>query len=374
MITNIYSKSYIQSSASAEAQSKVILFERLLPILSRATSGAESSVGLDVFSLYLAATMDFISAYIFGVASSSNFLDDRAVRDHVLALYRCRGENTFFRQELPGVNAFCKKLGIHLCPKRADAANKALEAWNKSHCDKAMRHLESTGGDLSGTADDPVVLKAVLAGIEKEEKNHGQQSLLYPTALLHRDISVASEVFDHILAGQETAGLAMTYLTWHMSQDQDLQRRLRDELLSIEPNLRLRDDGARSLPDPKELDALPLLHAIMMETLRLNAPIGGPEPRRTPFPQCHIGPYAVPGGVRIAALAHTLHRDESVFPDCEKWDPTRWLLPEGDEKTGRLRNRQFWAFGSGGRMCIGSNFAVKGESDIHNTLKIFVHH
>ena len=364
MITNLYSKSYIQSSASAEAQSKVILFDRFLPILSQSTTGPEASSGLDVFSFYLASTMDFISAYIFGIASSSNFLQDKAVRDHVLALYRCRGENTFFRQELPGLNAFCKRLGIHLCPKRADQANRELEAWNKSHCDKAIRHLESTKSDLTGTADEPIVLKAVLAGIEKEAKSHGKQSLLYPTALLHRDISVASEVFDHILAGQETAGLAMTYLTWHMSQDQALQGRLREELLSIEPNLKLSDDGVQSLPDPKELDALRLLHAIMMETLRLNAPIGGPEPRRTPYPQCQIGPYTVPGGARIAALAHTLHRDEYVFPDSEKWDPNRWLSSEADEEERKLRNRQFWAFGSGGRMCIGSNFAVKGEDAI----------
>jgi cytochrome P450 len=165
---------------------------------------------------------------------------------------------------------------------------------------------------------------------------------------------------DHVLAGQETAGVALTYLSWRLSQSLELQIKLRRELLSLEPNMKMTGEGLSSLPDLKLLDGLPILHAVVMETLRLHAPIQGPQPRQTPYPASQIGPYHVPGGVRVAASAYTLHRDSRVFHEPERWDHARWLdtTASGDEK--RERHRQFWAFGSGGRMCIGSNFAVQG--------------
>jgi cytochrome P450 len=128
--------------------------------------------------------------------------------------------------------------------------------------------------------------------------------------------------------------------------------------------MKLGDDGTASTPDPKQLDGLPILHAVVMETLRLHAPIPGPQPRQSPFPSSQIGAYQVPGGVRVAALAYTLHRDEHAFPEPEKWDHTRWLATEASDEERRERNRQFWAFGSGGRMCIGSNFAVHGKCSL----------
>jgi cytochrome P450 len=153
----------------------------------------------------------------------------------------------------------------------------------------------------------------------------------------------------------------MTYLTWHLSKDLPLQRKLQTELLSLQPTLRVADGNEGAIPDPKALDALPTLHAVLMETLRLHAALPGPLPRQTPYPYCQIGPYRLPGGVRIAALAHTLHRNENVFPEPERFDPTRWLGHDIDEETRKERNRHFSAFSSGGRMCIGSNFAMQRE-------------
>ncbi|EGS19760.1 cytochrome P450 monooxygenase-like protein [Thermochaetoides thermophila DSM 1495] len=116
-----------------------------------------------------------------------------------------------------------------------------------------------------------------------------------------------------------------------------------------------------SFPDPKQLDTLPFLDAVVTETLRLHAPLPGAQPRQTPDSGCRIGQYALPGGVRVAAMPYMLHRNETIFPEPEKWDPERWLAPvrgPDDEEQRRQMNRHFWAFSSGGRMCIGSNFAL----------------
>lgn len=331
-----------------------------MPIIKASATNSNRTLGLDVHSMFLATTMDFISAYIFGIENSTNFLDDERYREHWLDLYKSRNDYGIFDQELPLVTSVCRSLGIPFCPKWVDSANRELGDWCKRLCASTLRSISSRSRAKENPANEPVVMNSLLFGLQKEEVARGKESPLYDTAIKHHELSVTSELFDHVLAGQETAGVTLTYLTWRLSQSVDLQQKLRSELLSLSPSMRLADDGTAAIPDPKQLDGLPILHAVVMETLRLHAPIPGPQPRQSPLPSSQIGGYHVPGGVRVAALGYTLHRNERVFPQPERWDHTRWLAAEASEEEMRERNRQFWAFGSGGRMCIGSNFAMQG--------------
>ncbi|KAK4164550.1 hypothetical protein QBC43DRAFT_210754 [Cladorrhinum sp. PSN259] len=359
LISNVYSKSYIQSSTAASLQTRAIISGRLLPIIEESTAETQVPHGIDIYSVFMAATMDFIAAYIFGLRGGTDFLRDKGYRDHFLELYKIRHGYGFFDQELPRFTNLCRKIGIPFCPGFVDLANKELGEWCQRLCNNMLGLFDAGFRPTGGSEDDPVVFAALVNGLEKEKATKGRASLLYPTALSNFTLSVASELFDHVLAGQETAGLALTYLSWRLSQSLELQAALRAELVGLTPNMRRNTDGTVSLPEAKQLDNLLLLHAVIMETLRLHAPIPGPQPRETPHFGCKLGPYVVPGGVRVAALAYTLHRDETVFPNPEEWDHTRWLPSFASEEERKLRNRQFWAFGSGGRMCIGSNFAMQ---------------
>jgi cytochrome P450 len=361
LISHVYSKSYIQSSAAAAAQSQAILYDRFLPILKDSGAEGHAAHGIDIYSVFMAATMDFIASYIFGLDNGSDFLGDKAYREHFLELYKARNDYGYYDQELSQLTKLCRSLGIPLCPKWADSANKELGQWCLQLCAKMGQFLDPECQPHTSPVNQPIVWNTLVGGLQKEEAKNGSSSVLYPTALSNFKLSVASELFDHVLAGQETAGLTLTYLSWRLSQSLELQGQLRAELLGLSPNMQLPEGGTAAMPDPKQLDSLPLLHAVLMETLRLHAPIPGAQPRQTPARGCRIGPYAVPGGVRIAALAHTLHRDEAVFPEPEKWDHTRWLSSCANGDDMKQRNRQFWAFSSGGRMCIGSNFAMHGE-------------
>ncbi|ATY65919.1 cytochrome P450 monooxygenase [Cordyceps militaris] len=347
IISNVYSKSYIVNSEAAKAQSRVILLKRLLPLLN-SEAARNHREGTEVQSLFMATTMDLISAYIFGLRHSTNFLQDKAYRDHWLGLYLSRHHHHFWPQELPSITAFLQRLGIRLYPSFVDRANDELRAWNQSLCEKAG-HSYSNAAEDADPANTPVVFAAMQQGIRKEEKSAGDASILYSTAILKRDASVASEILDQVLAGHETAGIVLTYAAWHLSKSPTLQEQLRQELLP------LLSRNAANLPDVKQLDDLPLLDSIVMETLRQHAPIPGPQPRHTPSSGCHIEGFFIPGGVRIASLAHTLHRNEDVFCNPETWDPRRWLQSGNRD----AMKRHFWAFGSGGRMCIGSNFALQ---------------
>ncbi len=102
---------------------------------------------------------------------------------------------------------------------------------------------------------------------------------------------------------------------------------------------------------------LPYLNAVLRESLRLYAPLPTFVPRSSPVDTVIDG-YEIPAGTVVGMSPFCLHRDEAVFPSPLSFEPDRWLtpsgalIPESDPK-----NRYFWAFASGARMCIGMHLA-----------------
>lgn len=344
MIANIYSKSFIQSSPDMRELSHEILFSRLLPIIE---SSAVETTSLDVFDLNLASSMDFMNAWIFGLGNGSDFLRDVKTRQHFLNLYTSRKPYVFWPAELPWLLSFLGRFKHMLTPRWIDAANDALENWCFQMCNAAKSSSVSDSVTRKTPSTTPVVY------------NQLSQSLLSSSAsALEHQTAIASEVLDQGGAGHETSGIALTYYMHEMSQRPALQSALRTECLTLSPPLHYPSSSTPSHPSPRALDALPLLHATMMETLRLHAPIPGPQPRVTPStPTSLANSPPLPGGVRVSANAHSLHRNPEVFPNPQEWRPERWL--EGSKSNRDEMMRWFWAFGSGGRMCIGSNFAMQ---------------
>ena len=207
----------------------------------------------------------------------------------------------------------------------------------------------------------PVVYRQLRRSLGKSSRSPQKNQLI-----------VASEMLDHLIAGHETSGITLTYFMWRMSQRPDLQKRLREELLNLSPQLFCpiaprngEKQGNIRIPSFKAIDSLPLLDATLRETLRLHTAAPGPQPRVTPFshtPTSINGYGNIPGGVKVSSSAYTLHRNLEVYPNPTEWLPERWLEPE----PGKIENMRklFWAFGSGGRMCIGNNFALQGNTVI----------
>jgi cytochrome P450 len=166
------------------------------------------------------------------------------------------------------------------------------------------------------------------------------------------NMDIASECADHLLAGIDTTSDSLMFVIWALSlpKNEACQSKLRDEVSRISVN-------EQGLPEPKDLMRLPYLNAVMRESLRLYAPLPSFEPRTCPTDQVVDG-YDIPAGTIVGMSPWCLHRDPSVYPEPLTFKPERWLsddgtlLPESDDK-----NRFFWAFSSGGRMCIGMHLA-----------------
>ena len=330
ILSHIYSKSYLQSSPELRTISEVMIFDRLFPVLR---SAAQNDTPLNVLELSQALGMDFTSAYLFGLTNGTNFVEDVETRRRWLSLY-----STFKIQSTK------------------DRALGEIEQWCLSMCEAAETFTSSkVSGESPSTA--PVVYEQLAMGLD-------ESSLSQP-----KNVVIASEMLDHLIAGHETSGITITYLMYELSRRPELQSRLCAELCNLFPTTvcSTRSAAARDTKDgisdrmatPRSIDALPLIDAVLQETLRLYAAAPAPQPRVTPFPPTTIEGYTnIPGGVKVSSSAYTLHRNAEVFPEPEKWIPERWL--EADAGKRKEMRRWFWAFGSGGRMCIGSNFAMQG--------------
>ncbi|KAJ4295221.1 hypothetical protein N0V90_007232 [Kalmusia sp. IMI 367209] len=328
MLSNIYSKSVITASPALLAQMSVILYDRFLPRLASTSSNEEPSV-LNIYALLSGTTMDIVTGYVFGLKSSSNLIGNPKQLSWFLDLYNSRRSFNFWPQELPALTRFLEKsFGYQLVPSFVGEANKAIEDWTKAMCDSAASVMAQGVGDV---ADTPVVYEQLSAALSKEAKKAGKDETdLGPQA--------ASEVLDHLAAGFDTSGITLTYVIHELCRHPQLQARLQRELRALSPPILA--TSSPNLPDGKAVDALPLLHAVIWETLRLHPAIPGPQPRVSPPQGCRLGSedktYFVPGGVRVSASAGLLHLNEEVYPQSSEWRPERWLdLDNLDEEKRR---------------------------------------
>lgn len=358
MLSNLYSKSYLQKSPHLAAVSRTIILDRLLPSIA---SSARAGTTIEAHGFNNATTMDFITGYIFGLEAAPNFLEHPAEANSWLHAYQCRKPYEFYHQEVPRLTAIACAIGFPLVPKWCDEANQQMEDWGMELCKRADENI-----GMTEPGAEPLVYRQLKQALQKRIECMSDPEAAKEAAA-HLPNDVACELFDQYTAGHETSAVALTYLYWELSRQPALQTALRDELKTPTLNIRPRErNGDRQLPDPKQLDSLPLLDAILTETLRLHAPIPGQQPRVTPAPSTKLGPYEhVPPSIRVGAQAYSLHRNEEVFPEPEAFCPGRWLREKegGDAGDTELeqRRRWFWAFGSGGRMCIGSNLALQGK-------------
>lgn len=348
MLSNIYAKSTLQSSEAVAAISHTLLDERLTP---RLMAIAEAEKPVESYSIFSSITMDAVAAYVFGLENGSDFIRQPEYAANFLKDYKSRQIHTFWPQELPNLTAWMSCLGLlgMIVPAWVAKANRDIEAWILSMCDSAERSLSAreSGKELAtSSANYPTVYAQLRQSLLKEA---AKSDLDVPKeqVIQSNRLEMASEMLDHVLAGFDTSSITMTWLTWELSRSPNAQWqiKLREEIA-----------GLQGSKDAKQIDQLPILHACLMETLRLHAAIPGNQPRMTPA-SAALGSFSgLPAGIRVQSQAWSLHRNPDIFPDPDSWQPSRWL--DADEAQLREMGKWFWAFGSGGRMCVGSNLAM----------------
>ncbi|EHK98540.1 putative sterigmatocystin biosynthesis monooxygenase STCB [Glarea lozoyensis 74030] len=303
--------------------------------------------------------MDAFTAYQFGLGLGTNFIQDVKTRDWYLGNYFAIRPYMFWIGDGYKIWSLLMRIGVNIIPTKVLDAFPEIQAYNLELCDKAEALL-SDARALS-IEDVPVIYSQERSAMRKDidAKRFQNPHFLKTEQDYPRRLEIASDMFDMNAAALETSGITLTYLYYELSRHPELQTKLRQELLTLSPTFSfpVPEGQEPELPDSKEVDRLPLLDAILQETLRLYQAVPGRQPRITPAKGCTLAGYSdIPGGVVVQSYGSVLHRNPAVFPDPANWKPERWLNA-GEEELKEMK-RWFWAFGSGGRMCVGTHVAI----------------
>lgn len=355
MMSHVYSKSYLFASPTLRHNLGVVLYERLLRTIDKASA---TQIPTEMMSLSSAYSMDSFTTFQFGLKIGTNFSQDEEQTNWYLKRYTLlmTGAWLFWLDNFSHLMALMHRLGLKLYSRDVDSSSRELEKWNLDLCDQTEALL-SKKSDIP-VEDMPVIYSELRTAIaHANEPSMAPSPQLYPYRL-----DIASEMFDQNMAAFDTMPKALTWLFYELSRRPALQAQLRAELHTLSPPILYPrpEDSNTDIPDPKAVDTLPLLDAVVQETLRRWPPGPGGQPRLTPQGGCTLAGYPnIPAGVRVQSSAYTLHRNPEVFPEPEEWRPERWLTD--DPKQLAEMRRWFWPFSSGGRMCIGNNIAMNCE-------------
>jgi len=153
-----------------------------------------------------------------------------------------------------------------------------------------------------------------------------------------------------LIAGSDTTSNTSTALLYHLLTRPDILHDLQSELDSVIP---LSD----SLPSSYDsIRSLPLLDAVIKETLRLHSTSSLGLPRtipQTPTGKVDILGKTFESGIVVSVPSYTLHHSKKIWgEDADDFKPERWI----GEMTEKMKSA-FIPFSTGPRACIGRNLA-----------------
>src|SRR5690606_26497984 len=163
------------------------------------------------------------------------------------------------------------------------------------------------------------------------------------TGHTYSDTEIHDELMTFIGAGMETSATALTWTWTLLAAHPEARARLEEELERVL--------GGRT-PTAADVEALEWTRAVLTESMRLYPPIIGLT-RVAKRPDV-LGGYRIRPGTTVVISLHGVHHNPSVWPEPEKFDPTRHL----DPSTAAARRHGMLAFSAGKRICVAQNFAM----------------
>ncbi len=156
------------------------------------------------------------------------------------------------------------------------------------------------------------------------------------------DEQLRDEAMTIFLAGHETTANALTWTWYLLSQNQEVETRLHQEIDEVL-------DGR--LPTAEDVPRLRYTEMVFAEAMRLYPPawvIG-----RMALEPHAIDGHEVPERSIVLMSQFVTHHDARWYPEPYRFDPERWR-PEEREQRPRFA---YYPFGGGPRLCIGESFA-----------------
>ena len=123
----------------------------------------------------------------------------------------------------------------------------------------------------------------------------------------------------------------------------DIRAQMREEVVSL-----LGDRVATA----EEVHKLQYTGQVIDESLRLHSPIHSIS--RVAMEDNTVGGFHIPKGTTVAISMYAIHRQERLYPDPEKFDPSRF----SPENVAARHRFAYLPFAAGHRNCIGAGQAL----------------
>ncbi len=149
------------------------------------------------------------------------------------------------------------------------------------------------------------------------------------------DRVLRDEMMTLILAGHETTAASLAWTVNRLVSNPEVMDAAKTESVKASPDA-----------DP---NSMKYLDAVINETMRLDSVV--PNVGRELQASMKIAGHDLPKGVVLAPCIYLTHRRADLWPEPEKFDPTRFL-------DARPNPYAFFPFGGGTRRCIGAAFAT----------------
>ncbi|MFD0206110.1 MULTISPECIES: cytochrome P450 [Saccharothrix] len=159
------------------------------------------------------------------------------------------------------------------------------------------------------------------------------------------EVNIRNQVITFLIAGHETTSGALSFALYYLSRHPEVVEKARAEIDAVW--------GSADVPEFEQVTKLRYLRRVLDEALRLwpTAPGFAREARADTVLG---GRYPMRAGQWALVLLPLVHRDPSVWPSPEAFDPDRFAPAEVKARPAHVHK----PFGTGERACIGRQFAV----------------
>ncbi len=157
-------------------------------------------------------------------------------------------------------------------------------------------------------------------------------------------VNLMNTLLDFFIAGGETSATTLNWALYYMVLHPDVQEKVQIELDQVTSRSRL--------PQLSDRIETPFTEAVILEAQRCGN-IFPLSVTHAAAKDTYLGPYFIPRGTSVYQNLSSVHGDPDIFPDPDKFDPTRYISKAGKFEAHPL----VMPFGLGKRRCIGESLA-----------------
>jgi len=204
---------------------------------------------------------------------------------------------------------------------------------------RIRNELENKQKFLSQRSQDPNVLDTDHAGSQKVMVDTLFEQHSKDSSFTLQDVRDDAVTF--LAAGYDTVASALMWCIFMLGLHPDVQDQIYEEISTLQNKDVTYEDTLQ----------LEYLDCVIKEIMRLYPPV--PVYSRNAGKDIPCGKYIIPKGTLVLFCPYLLHRNPTIYPDPEKFDPERFR-GESSEK----RSWVYTPFAEGIRNCIGKKFAM----------------